>query len=52
LSLHCEWPKALKNQLEENVGVYVKEALQRTIDAAKDTTYYKFYADTKDSACF
>jgi hypothetical protein len=46
--LHCEWPKALKKQLEENVGTYVKGALQQTISAAKETTYYEFYADTKD----
>ncbi|KAI6237133.1 DC-STAMP domain-containing protein [Aphelenchoides besseyi] len=48
LQLHCEWPGAMKKQLEESVGPYTKDALRRSLEMARDTAAYKFYATAKD----
>uniref|UniRef100_A0A7E4W629 DC_STAMP domain-containing protein n=1 Tax=Panagrellus redivivus TaxID=6233 RepID=A0A7E4W629_PANRE len=44
----CEWPLALKRQLEEGVGGYVKDSLQKAVNATKNTTFYKIYASGKE----
>uniref|UniRef100_A0AC35GQP5 Dendritic cell-specific transmembrane protein-like domain-containing protein n=1 Tax=Panagrolaimus sp. PS1159 TaxID=55785 RepID=A0AC35GQP5_9BILA len=45
----CDWPAAVKKNIKEGVGTYVKDSLEKALDLTKNTTFYEIYVKTKDT---
>lgn len=41
--MQCEWPKMVKNQVQEGVSYFVRESKLKAIEYAKKTFAYDFY---------
>uniref|UniRef100_A0AC34GVZ9 Dendritic cell-specific transmembrane protein-like domain-containing protein n=1 Tax=Panagrolaimus sp. ES5 TaxID=591445 RepID=A0AC34GVZ9_9BILA len=44
----CDWPAAVKKNIKEGVGTYVKDSMHKALELTKNTTFYEIYAKGKD----